>query len=156
MLDSTQPIQSAPFGEFKERTEELTPDLKETLCTSRANLLFFQEFYLEQLEDAPPKKRLKNALVFQRQLELAKSTLQPETPNKPNATETKGGSWPYPEPGKQSKRDSKLQEKVEKVDRMVNQLGFTLGPACKEAKISRQTAKKWLSRRDSFGTLVPI
>ncbi len=119
-------------------------------------MLFYQELYLEQLEGAPAKKKLKNALVFQKQLELAFLSFQPRAREQENEDQTKGDTWRPPEPERQNKRDSKLQEKLEKVDRMVNQLGFHLGTACKKAKVSKQTAKKWLNHRNGDGSLARV
>ncbi len=156
LADRTAPIQSEPFGDFKERAQQRAPDLEATLSASRSHLLYFQALYLEQLQGAPPKKKLKNALVFLKQLELAFCSLRTTTQSTENDLLSKKGSWLPAEPDKQNKRDTKLQEKLEKVDRMVNQLGFHLGTACREVKLSKPTAKKWLQKRKGDGTLAAV
>jgi len=52
-----------------------------------------------------------------------------------------------PKTRKASKREQKLQDKLRKVDKMVSQYGFSTTAACKEAKVSREAAKKWLGAR---------
>ena len=111
--------------------------------------VFFQKQCLAMSTTNPLLKQSQDAQVFKQQIIATNLTLNKQEYrlhmrelNKIILANPK-----FDAPPKQTLFEKKLQEKIRKVEKMRTVYGFSMHAACKEAKVARETAKKWLKKK---------
>ncbi len=116
-------------------------------------MIFFQEKSLYCIEGFTNLKKAQVASKFLEQLHF--SRVQPKlSEHRKHSGRLHAmvmASPKYMVRPSQSPHEKKMQEKFRKVEKMLDTYDFSMNKACKEAKISKQTVKKWLKKRQSKG-----
>ena len=144
---------SKPFQQIKAELEEEKEGAEELDKHLFELLIFFQEKSLFRIENYTALKKAQVASRFLEQIHF--SRVRPkllEHRNHSGRLQAMVMASPkYMVRPTQSKHEKKMQEKFRKVEKMLDTYDFSMNKACKEAKVSKQTVKKWLKKRQSKG-----
>ncbi len=138
-----------PFQMFKLEVVNDISDMDSLQKKMFELMLYFQKLALSHYAAASALKKSNVAYLFIKQVQEAsvRVTTREQRDHMKDLEALVKASPHFNKPPTQSLFEKKMQEKLRKAEKMLTEYGFSFREACKEAKVSRPTVKKWLAKQ---------
>ena len=143
-------VHSEPFQQFKLKNESEVIDVQRMQKELFQSMVFFQRRCIELAHWLPVTKKAFVCNMFIEQAcavnvgDWTENTRQHMSMLKRQS----GQVISIEKQASQTPKEKNMQKKLDAVDKMVNKYDMSMSQACKEAKISKATAKKWLNKQN--------